>query len=51
MKSIFRLVTDSSAAVAVQIALTAVVLMGFVGLAIELGEAFALNTELQEAAD
>jgi len=51
MRSIFRLVTDSSAAVAVQIALTAVVLMGFVGLAIELGEAFALNTELQEAAD
>src|SRR5437879_12041708 len=51
IRSIYRFAREEGGAVAIQIALTTTVLLGFAGLVVDLGEAFTLNTELQQAAD
>jgi Flp pilus assembly protein TadG len=51
IRSIYRLARDESGIAAIQIALLVAVLLGFSGLAIDLGRAFTVNTELQQAAD
>ncbi len=48
MRSLLR---DTRGSVAVTVGFTLVGLLAFTGLAIEVGEAFSLNTELQQAAD
>ena len=51
VRSMCRFCREEGGAVAIQIALTTTVLLGFAGLVVDLGEAFTLNTELQQAAD
>lgn len=50
-EAILHFVRDQRGAVGAQIIIGILVLLGFAGLAIDLGRTFTLNTELQQAAD